>query len=67
MNRVQVKKGTNSTTFELWYECAPNVKYFKEFGSKCYILKDARNGKLDAKSGEGIFLGYSTKIKVYKF
>ena len=29
LNRVQVKKGTNSTPYELWYGYAPNVKYFK--------------------------------------
>ena len=50
LNCVQVKKGTHSTPFELWYGYSPNAKYFKEFGSKCYILKDFRNGKLDAKS-----------------
>ena len=33
----------------------------------CYLLKDSRNGKLDAKSDEGIFLGYSTKSKAYKY
>ena len=31
-----------------------------------YILKDTRNGKFDAKSDEGIFPDYSTKIKAYK-
>ena len=41
-------------------------KYFKVFGSKCYILKDIRNGKLDAKSKEGIFHSYSTRSKAYK-
>ena len=45
---------------------SPNVKYFTIFGSKYYILKDNRNGKLDAKSDEAIFLGYSTKSKAYK-
>lgn len=60
---VQVNKGTNITPFELWYRYAPNVKYFKVFGRKCYIFKDNRNGKIDAKSDKGIFLGYSTKRK----
>ena len=67
LNRVQVKKGTNSTPFELWYGYPPNVKYFKIFRSKCYILKDDRHGKFDAKSDEGIFLGYSTRSKSYKY
>ena len=65
-NWVQVKKGTNITPLELWYGYAPNVNYFKFFGRKCYIVKDNRNGKLDAKSDKGIFLGYSTKRKAYK-
>ena len=52
--------------FELWYGHSPNVKHFKVFGCKCFILKDARNGKFDAKSDEGIFLGYSTRSKAYK-
>ena len=42
------------------------MKYFKIFGSKCYILKDDRNGNFDAKSDKGIFLGYSTRSKAYK-
>ena len=37
LNRVQVKKGTHLTPFELWYGYSPDVKYFKVFGSKCYI------------------------------
>ena len=37
------------------------------FGSKCYILNDQENlGKFDAKSDEGIFLGYSTTSRVYR-
>ena len=37
------------------------------FGSKCYILNDRENlGKFDAKSDEGIFLGYSTTSWVYR-
>ena len=66
LNRVQVKKGTHSTPFELWYGYSPNVKYSKVFGSKCYILKDNKNGKLDAKREESIFLRYSTRSKAYK-
>ena len=52
LNRVQVKKGTNLTPYELWFGHAPSVKYFKIFGRKCYILKDNSKGKLDAKCEE---------------
>ena len=66
LNRVQFKKGTNATPFELWYGHSPNVKHFKIFGCKFYILKDSRNEKFDGKSEEGIFLSYSTRRKYYK-
>ena len=66
LNHVQVNKGTHSTTFELWYGYSPNVKYFKIFASKCYIFKDFRNSKLDAKTKECIFLRYSTRSKAYE-
>ena len=43
------------------------MKYFRVFGSKCYILNDRENfGKFDAKSDEGIFLGYSTNNRAYR-
>ena len=61
-----MKKGTHWTPSELWYGYSPNVKYFKVFGRKCYILKESGNGKFDAKSDEGIFLGYSTRSKSHK-
>ena len=66
LNHVQVKKGTHSTPFGLWYGYTPNVKYFKVFRSKCYILRDFKNDKLGGKSEAVIFLGYSTRSKAYK-
>ena len=36
------------------------------FTSKCYIKKDDDIGKFDARSDEGMFLGYSLKIKAYR-
>ena len=66
LNRVQIKKGTHATPFELWYRHSPNVKHLKIFGCKCYILKESRNGKFDAKSEEGIFLCYFSRRKAYK-
>ena len=55
LNQVQLKKDTFKTPYELWYGYKPNVSYFKVFGSKCYILKESRNGNFDAKGDEGIF------------
>ena len=43
------------------------MKYFKIFGSTCFILKDRENvGKFDSWSNEGIFLGYSSISKGYQ-
>ena len=44
-----------------------DVKYFRIFGSTCFILKDRENmGKFDFQSDEGIFLGYSSTSKAYR-
>ena len=43
------------------------MKYFKIFGSTCFILKDRENvGKFDSRNDEGIFLGYSSTSKAYR-
>ena len=60
-NRIFFRAGTMKTAYEIWNGKKPRVKYFRVFGSKCYILNDRENlGKFDSKSDEGIFLGYST-------
>ena len=66
MNRVQVRKDTNKIAYELWFGHSPTVKYFRIFGSKCYIKRDDDIVKFDATSDEGIFLGYSLKNKAYR-
>ena len=44
------------------------VKYFKVFGSKCYIKRlDENLEKFDARSDEGIVLGYASTKKEYKW
>ena len=52
-NRIFFKVGTKKTSYEIWKEKKPKVKYFRVFGSKCFILNDRENlGKFDAKSKE---------------
>ena len=66
-NIINFRAGTKKTTYEIWNGKKPKVKYFQVFGSKCYILNDRENlGKLDAKSDEGIFLGFSTNSRSYR-
>lgn len=66
LNWVLVKRGNNKTPYELWYGKTPCVSYFKIFGTQCFIKRDNYIEKFDAKSDEGIFLGYSSKSKAYK-
>ena len=67
INRVYFRPGTKKTPYELWKGRKPNVKYFRFFGSTCFILKDRENvGKFDFRSDEGIFLGYSFTSKAYR-
>ena len=67
VNRVYFRPGTKKTPYELWKGRKPNVKYFRIFGSTCFILKDRENvRKFDSQSDEGIFLGYSSTSKAYR-
>ena len=43
------------------------VKYFRIFGSDCYILCDRENlENFDVKSDKGYFLGYSSTTRAYR-
>ncbi|GLJ21382.1 hypothetical protein SUGI_0393600 [Cryptomeria japonica] len=42
------------------------MKYFKAFGRKCYIKRDEDIENFDARSDEGIFLGYSINRKAFR-
>jgi len=67
INRVYLRPKTNKTPYEIWRGKKPTVKYFRTFGSKCYILRYRENlGKFDPKSDEGISLGYSTNRCAYR-
>jgi hypothetical protein len=67
INWVYLRPETNKTSYEIWRGKKPTVKYFRTFGSKCYILRDRENlGKFDSRSDEGIFLGYSTNSRAYR-
>ena len=53
VNMVYFRPDMKKTLYELWKGRKPNVKYFKIFGSTCFILKDRDNvGKFDSQSDE---------------
>ena len=66
-NRIHLRPHTRKTCYELWKGKKPTMKYFRVFGSRCYVVKDHENlGKFKSKSKEGIFLGHSTKKWAYR-
>ena len=46
VNKVQIRQGNSKTPYELWFGHTPTMKYFKIFGSKCYIKREYGMGKL---------------------
>ena len=67
LNRVSIRPLLLKTPYELWNGRVPKISYFRVFGCKCFILNTRDYlGKFDAKSDEGIFLGYSIKSKAYR-
>ena len=67
LNRVYFRPDSKKTPYELWKGKKPVVKYFRIFGSDCYILHDRENlEKFDAKSDKGYFLGYSSTSRAYR-
>nr|GEX08321.1 hypothetical protein [Tanacetum cinerariifolium] len=44
----------------------PNIKFFRVFGCRCYLLNDYENvGKLKAKEHIGVFVGYSKESAAF--
>jgi hypothetical protein len=67
LNKGQLSINSKKTRYELWFGRGPSVKYFKVFGSKCCIIRLDKNLiKFDARSGEGILLGYASTKKAYR-
>ena len=67
LNQENVRVNNTQTPHEIWYGKTPTVKYFKVFGSKCYIKRiDEKIVKFEPRVDEGILLGYSSRSKGYK-
>ena len=67
-NRVMIHKKLDKTPFELYKGKKPNVAHFKVFGCKCYVLNNGKDQlrAFQAKSDEGVFLGYSATSRAYR-
>ncbi|GAV69083.1 hypothetical protein CFOL_v3_12584, partial [Cephalotus follicularis] len=68
INRVMIRSILKKTPYELFNDRKPSVSHLRPFGCKVFILNNGKEnlGKFDAKSDEGIFLGYSLNSKAYR-
>ena len=63
-NRGKLRINSNKTPYEIWFRRLASVKYFRFFGSICYIKREDDNlVKFDSRTNEEIFLGYSSTKK----
>ena len=68
LNRCLIRPILKRTPYELFKGNRPNISYFRPFGCKYFVHNNGKNnlGKFDARSDEGIFVGYSVHSKAYR-
>nr|GFA84699.1 retrovirus-related Pol polyprotein from transposon TNT 1-94 [Tanacetum cinerariifolium]GFB25824.1 retrovirus-related Pol polyprotein from transposon TNT 1-94 [Tanacetum cinerariifolium] len=66
-NLLIIHKHFNKTPYELMNKRKPNIKFFRVFGCRCYLLNDYEDvGKLKAKRDIGVFVGYSKEYAAFR-
>nr|GEZ11881.1 retrovirus-related Pol polyprotein from transposon TNT 1-94 [Tanacetum cinerariifolium] len=66
-NRSLVIPRHEKTPYHIINDRKPSVKFFRIFGSVCYIVRDEENlDKMKEKGDECIFVGYSTQSRAYR-
>nr|GEV00609.1 hypothetical protein [Tanacetum cinerariifolium] len=66
-NRSIVHKRFDKTPYKLMNKRKPNIKFFRVFGCRCYLLNDYEDvRKLKAKGNIGVFVGYSKDSAAFR-
>nr|GFC76352.1 retrovirus-related Pol polyprotein from transposon TNT 1-94 [Tanacetum cinerariifolium] len=66
-NRSIIHKRFDRTPYELINKRKPNIKFFRVFGCRCYLLNDYEDaGKLKAKGDIRVFVGYSKEFAAFR-
>nr|GFA93922.1 putative ribonuclease H-like domain-containing protein [Tanacetum cinerariifolium] len=66
-NRLIIHKRFDKTPYELINKRKPNIKFFRVFGCRCYLLNDYEDvGNLKAKRDIGVFVGYSKESAAFR-
>jgi hypothetical protein len=55
----------SATPEELFSGNKPDLSKLREFGCKCFVLKEGDKGILDAKAEEHIFVGFADSYKAF--
>jgi hypothetical protein len=67
LNRGKIRVNNNKIPYELWKGRPTTIKYFKVFGSKCYIKRNDEDlKKFDSRADDNILPGYSSISKAYR-
>nr|GEX16975.1 retrovirus-related Pol polyprotein from transposon TNT 1-94 [Tanacetum cinerariifolium] len=66
-NCLIIHKRFDKTPYELMNKRKPNIKFFRVFGCRCYLLNDYEDvRKLKAKGDIGVFAGYSKESAAFR-
>nr|GEX04337.1 hypothetical protein [Tanacetum cinerariifolium] len=66
-NHSIIHKRFDKTLYEIMNKRKPNIKLFRVFGCRCYLLNDYEDvGKLKAKGDIGVFVGYSKESAAFR-
>nr|GFA94510.1 putative ribonuclease H-like domain-containing protein [Tanacetum cinerariifolium] len=66
-NRLIIHKRFDKTPYELINKRKPNIKFFRVFECRCYLLNDYEDvGKLKAKGDIRMFVGYSKESVTFR-
>nr|GEZ22376.1 retrovirus-related Pol polyprotein from transposon TNT 1-94 [Tanacetum cinerariifolium] len=66
-NHSIIHKRFNKTPYELINKIKPNIKFFRVFGCRCYLLNDYEDvRKLKAKEDIGVFVSYSKESAAFR-
>nr|GFB63510.1 hypothetical protein [Tanacetum cinerariifolium] len=66
-NHLIIYKRFDKTPYELMNKRKPNIKFFRVFGCRCYLLNDYDDvGKLKANRDIRVFVGYSKESAAFK-
>jgi len=68
ISRCMIRPILNKTPYELFKGRKRNIMHLRVFGCKCYVHNNGKDAmeKLDPRSDEAIFLGYSSHSQAYK-